>query len=136
MKKLFLTIAILGALATNTSAQDAKKPVANSKSELTIEQRAEKETLKATSALGLSDAQKTTFKKLITERFTTNKPIREKAKASTDKAEKQALRKQLKANNEKFFTSVNSMLTAEQQPKWADYRKKMQANKDASQQHD
>ena len=136
MKKLFLTIAVLGALATTAVAQDAKKAASNAQPELTVEQKAERETIKATAALGLSDAQKATFKKLATERFTTNKPLREKARASSDKAEKQALRKQLKANNEKFFTSVNSMLTPEQQPKWADYRKKMQANKDASQPHD
>ncbi len=129
MKKLFLTITVLGALATTAVAQDAKKATASNQPELTVEQKADRETKKATGTLSLSDAQKVTFKKLATERFTANKPLRDKAKASTDKTEKQELRKQLRANNEKFFASVNSMLTPEQQTKWADYKKKMEAGK-------
>lgn len=134
MKKLFLTIAVLGALATTAMAQDANKAAANHQPELTVEQKADKETTRIAGALGLSDAQKATFKKLAIERFSANKPLRDKAKASTDKTEKQNLRKQVKANNEKFFASVNSMLTPEQQTKWADHKKKMQNNnKDAHQ---
>lgn len=134
MKKLFLTISVLGALATTAVAQEAGKAAVNSQPEMTVEQKADKETTRAAGALGLSDAQKVTFKKLAVERFSANKPLRDKAKASTDKTEKQNLHKQVKANNEKFFSSVNSMLTPEQQTKWADHRKKMQANKDAAHQ--
>lgn len=131
MKKLFLTIAVFGALATTAIAQDARKAGTNNQSELTIEQRVDKQTTKATTALGLSEAQQVTFKKLVTERITANKSIRDKAKASNDKAEKKGLHEQIKANNEKFFASVNSMLTPEQQTKWANHRKKMQEkNKD------
>jgi hypothetical protein len=131
MKKLFLTIAVLGALATTAVAQNAKKAGANNQPELTVEQKADKETTRAAGALNLSDAQKATFKKLAMERFTANKPLREKAQASTDKTEKQNLRKQVKSNNEKFFSSVNSMLTPEQQTKWTEHKKKMQDKKDA-----
>ena len=130
MKKLFLTIAVLGALATTAVAQDGRKAANNNQPELTVEQKADKETTRAAGALGLSDAQKATFKKLAIERFTANKPLRDKAKASTDKTEKQNLHKQVKANNEKFFSAVGSMLTPEQQTKWADHRKKMAGNKD------
>lgn len=124
MKKLLLTISVLGALTTTAVAQN--RGAAGSQPELTVEQKAEKETARAANALSLSDAQKATYKKLITERFTANKPLREKAKASSDKAEKQKIREQVKANNEKFFASVNSMLTPEQQTKWADHKKKME----------
>lgn len=126
MKKVFLTLSILGALATTAVAQNGGRAATASQPELTAEQKADKETAKAATALSLSDAQKTTFKKLSIERFNANKPLREKAKASTDKNEKQKIREQVKANNEKFFTSVNSMLTPEQQVKWADRKKKMQ----------
>jgi hypothetical protein len=127
MKKLLLTIAALGALTFTAAAQNAgKSATASQQPALTAEQKAEKETTKATGALSLTDAQKATFKKLALERFTANMPLREKAKASTDKAEKQTLRSQIVANNDKFFTSVNAMLTPEQQTKWADHRKKMQ----------
>jgi hypothetical protein len=131
MKKLFLTIAVLGSLASAAVAQDAKKAASNSRSELTVEQRAEKETTKATGALGLSEVQKTTFKKLALERFTANKSLRDKAAASTDKTEKQNLHTQMKSNNEKFFSSVSSFLTPEQQTKWAEHKKKMQERKGA-----
>jgi LPS O-antigen subunit length determinant protein (WzzB/FepE family) len=124
MKKLFLTIAVLGALATTTMAQNANK-TANDQPALTVEQKADKETTRATAALGLSDAQKATFKKLAIERFSANKPLREQGRATTDKTQRQSIHDQIKKNNEKFFTSVNSMLTPEQQTKWADHRKKM-----------
>lgn len=127
MKKLFLTITVLGALTLSSAAQNGNK-AAGPQSEMTVEQRADKETTKATAALGLSDAQKTTFKKLALERFSANKPLREQAKATTDKTQRQSIHDQIKKNNEKFFTSVNSMLTPEQQTKWADHRKKMAAN--------
>lgn len=121
----------MGALVGTTVAQDAQKAAANNQPELTVEQKADKETTKAAGALSLSEAQKATFKKLALERFTANKPLREKAQASTDKTEKQNLRKQIKSNNEKYFASVNSILTPEQQTKWADHKKKMQDRKDA-----
>ena len=127
MKKLFLTITVLSALTLTSVAQDARKSAtASQQPVLTAEQRADKETTKATGALSLNDSQKATFKKLALERFTANMPLREKAKASTDKAQKQTLRTQILANNDKFFTTVNAMLTPEQQTKWAEHRKKMQ----------
>lgn len=134
MKKLFLTIAVLGALATTTVAQNANKTANSNQPVLTPEQKADKETTKAANALSLSDAQKTTFKKLALERFSANKPLREQAKASSDKAQKQTIREQIKKNNEKFFTSVNSMLTPEQQTKWTEHRKKMANNAKAEHQ--
>lgn len=132
MKKLFLTITVLGALATTTLAQNGNKVATNNnQAQLTPQQRADKETTKVTGALGLNESQKVTFNKLAVERFTANMPLREKAKATTDKTEKQNLHNQIKANNDKFFDTVNAMLTPEQQTKWADHRKKVQEkNKD------
>lgn len=126
MKKLLLTIAALGALTFTAVAQDASKTAAAT--ELTPDQKAENETKKATAALGLTDAQKVKFKQFSVERINANKPLREKAKASADKTEKQTLHAQVKANNEKYFNNVNAILTAEQQPKWAEHRKKVEAN--------
>jgi len=134
MKKLFLTIAVLGAFAFNSFAQDANKK-AGQEPQLTIEQRADKETQKAVVALSLSDTQKAKFKQFTIERFTANQPLREKAKATTNKADKDAIHAQMKANTDKYFTSVNGILTAEQQPKWADHKKKMDA-KHADRSHD
>lgn len=131
MKKLFLTITVLGALAFTSVAQNANRN-AGAQAPVTAEQRAEKETAKATTALGLNDSQKATFKKLAIERFNANKPLREKMKSTTNATEKESIHSQVKANNEKFFTTVNAMLTPDQQTKWTDHRKKMQAKRNAN----
>ena len=127
MKKLFLIITAFSALAFSAVAQNGNRTANDAK--LTPELRAEKQTDKASANLKLSDAQKSTFKKLSIERINANAPLKEKIKASTNKEEKQNLHKQVKANNEKFHASVNSMLTPEQQTKWAEHKKKMEANK-------
>ena len=127
MKKLILTITVLGALAFNSFAQDGNKKAQGQEPQLTIDQRADKETSKAAVVLTLTDAQKVKFKQFTVDRFTANQPLREKAKATTNKAEKETLHAQMKANTDKYFTNVNGILTAEQQPKWADHKKKMDA---------
>lgn len=134
MKKLFLTITVLGALAFTSVAQNANRKAAGTP--VTAEQKAEKETAKATSALGLNESQKTTFNKLAIERFNANKPLREKMKTASTPTEKDAIHTQIKANNDKFFNTVNAMLTPDQQTKWADHRKKMQERQKSNAQHD
>ena len=135
MKKLFLTITVLGALAFTSVAQNANRN-AGAQAPVTAEQKADKETSKATSALGLNESQKTTFKKLAVERFNANKPLRDKMKSASTSTEKESIHSQIKANNEKFFTTVNAMLTPDQQTKWADHRKKMQEKQKGNAQHD
>jgi len=133
MKKLLLTIAVSGALASTSMAQDANK-AANNQSTMTVEQKADKETAKATAVLSLSDTQKATYKKLAVERFSANKPLREQVKTTTDNTQKQLINDKINKNIEKFFASVNSILTPEQQVKWAEHRKKMaEAPKDEHQ---
>ena len=128
MKKLFLTIAAFSALTLTAVAQGDRTTAPAS--QMTPDQKADKETAKVTSALGLNASQQTTFRKLVMERATANKPLREKAKATTNKDEKQKLINQVKANNEKFHTTVNLMLTPDQQTKWADHKKKMEAKRE------
>lgn len=126
MKKLILTITVLGALTLTSVAQNGNK-VANTTEQLSPEQKADKETSKATAALGLNDSQKAKFKQFSLDRINANRPLREKAKASTDKTEKQALNTQFKANVEKFFSNVNGILNADQQLKWAEQKKNHEA---------
>lgn len=127
MKKLFLTIAAFSALTFTAVAQGDR--TATPASQLTPDQKADKETARATSALGLNASQQITFKKLVLERANANQPIREQAKATSNKDEKQKFFNQVKANNEKFHTTVNLMLTPDQQTKWADHKKKMDAKR-------
>ena len=128
MKKLLLTICAVGALTLTGAAQGERKSApAGSETQMTPEQRAESQTKKAIAVLNLTATQQTEFKKLLLDKIKLNQPLKEKAKSTTDANEKQKLIGQVKANNEKFYTSVNAMLTAEQQPKWAEHKKKMEA---------
>lgn len=137
MKKLFLTLAAVSALTFTSIAQDAKKQgTASEQAPLTPEQRADKETTKATTALSLNEDQKAKFKTYALDRIRSNRALREKAKASTDKTEKQKLHQEAKANNDKFYNNVNSILNADQQVKWADHKKKQEAKKAADKQHE
>jgi periplasmic protein CpxP/Spy len=133
MKKLLLTIAAFSALtfagiAQNDTAQPAQK--------LSPEQRADKQTDKVATHLNLSDAQKSAFKKLTMERINQNQPLKQKMNATKNKEERTAIQNQIKANNDKFFASVNSMLTPEQQTKWVEHRKKMEAGHKDPDHHD
>lgn len=125
MKKLFLTISVFSALTFSAVAQNEKTATpSSSQPQLTPEQKADKETAKATSALVLNESQKAKFKQFSLDRITANRALRAKA---TTKEEKQKTHELVKANNDKFFTSVNALLTPEQQTKWVDHKKKMEA---------
>ncbi len=127
MKKLLLTICALSALTFSGLAQGSKTAQPATEQQ-TPEERATKETNMIAANLGLTDAQKTKFKQFALDRVAANKPLKEKIRnAATTKEERQTIHAQVKANNEKFFANVNGMLTAEQQPKWADHKKKVEA---------
>lgn len=133
MKKILLTLAAFGALTFTAAAQnDAKKAAQEN---MTPEQRADKETKHATEKLGLSTDQAAKFKVYSLERARSNKALREQAK-NTPKEERPKLKEQRKANNDKFFANVNSILNAEQQTKWAEHKKKMQEKQAKNEAHD
>lgn len=126
MKKLFLTLAAFTAITFSAVAQDAQKTAGTEQTPLTPEQKADKETKHAVAKLGLSEDQQAKFKVYAIERARSNKALKEKAKASTNKEEKNKLHAEAKANNEKFYSNVNAILNADQQVKWAEHKKKMQ----------
>lgn len=133
MKKILLTLAAFSALTFTAAAQnDAKKAAQEN---MTPEQRADKETKNATEKLGLSTDQAAKFKVYSLERARSNKALREQAK-NTSKEERPKLKEQRKANNDKFFANVNSILNAEQQVKWAEHKKKMQEKQAKNEAHD
>lgn len=137
MKKIFLTLAAFSALTFSVAAQNTQKTAANAEqAPLTPEQKADKETANAAAKLGLNDDQKAKFKVYALDRIRSNKALREKAKASTNAEEKKSLHTESKANHEKFFTNVNSILTADQQTKWANHKKKMEEKRDKKQHQD
>jgi hypothetical protein len=133
MKKLLLTLAAFSALTFSGISQNNRTAQTV---QLTPEQKAEKQTEKVAMHLTLSDAQKSTFKKLTVERINQNQPLKQKIKSTSNKEERMKLHNQVKANNEKFYNSVNSMLTPAQQTKWAEHKKKMEAGHKNAEQHD
>lgn len=133
MKKILLTLAAFSALTFTAAAQDDAKKAAQEN--MTPEQRADKETKNATEKLGLSTDQAAKFKVYSLERARSNKALREQAK-TTSKEERPKLKEQRKANNDKFFANVNSILNAEQQVKWAEHKKKMQEKQAKNEAHD
>lgn len=138
MKKLFLTIAAISALTLTSAAQNHQKTAAGTENaNLTPEQKADKETNNSASKLNLTEDQKAKFKVFALDRIRSNKAVREKIKTAPSDAEKQKLHSEIKANSEKFFSNVSGILTADQQAKWADHKKKMEAKRaDKNQQHD
>jgi hypothetical protein len=136
MKKLILTLAAFSALTFSAVAQNNQKTAGSEQSAMTPEQKAEKETKNATEKLGLNADQQAKFKVYSLERARTIRSLREKAKASTNKEEKQKLRAEGKTVNDKYFANVNSILTADQQVKWAEHKKKMDAKRNKNQAQD
>jgi hypothetical protein len=134
MKKLFLTIAAFSALTFAVAQNDRTAQPAQV--QLSPEKKAEKQAEKVANHLNLSDAQKSAFKKLTIERMNQNMPLKQKMKSTTNKEERMSIQKQIRANNDKFFTSVNSMLTPDQQTKWVEHKKKMEASHKSPDQHD
>lgn len=125
MKKLLLTIAAFSAFTFVSTAQNnSKTATSTEQAAMTPEQKADKETKHAVGKLGLNDAQQAKFKVYALDRARSNKALREKGKNAT-KEERLKYRAEAKANNDKFYANVNTILTSDQQVKWAEHKKKM-----------
>ncbi len=136
MKKIIILLAACLSLNTAMNAQDMQKDPGKmgmgkgKKQDWTPEQRAEKGAKWAEKALGLNADQKAKWQAAALTRLQANGPLREKVKATKDKAERQKLREEIKSNMSNFDTSVNGFLTAEQKTKWDEIKKKkMEAHK-------
>ncbi len=125
MKKLLLSIAIVGLFTTAAHAQAAKQASSDQPTQ-TAEQKAIEQTQKASKQLGLSIDQESKFKGFALERINTIAPLKQKMKSSSDKTAKQATQNEIKAAREKFFSNVNAILNADQQVKWANHKKKLE----------
>lgn len=136
MKKLFLTIAAISALTFVSKAQNNSKTAESTEqTTMTPEQKADKETKTAVVKLGLDEAQQAKFKVYALDRARSNKALREKGKTAT-KEERLKYRAEAKTNNDKFHANVNTILTPDQQVKWAEHKKKMDEKHAKNQAHD
>jgi hypothetical protein len=133
MKKILLTLSVISALTFSAAAQTERKSA--TKEQMSPEQRAEKESGHAMNQLGLDATQKAKFKQLVIDRINANKPLQEKAKATSDDAVKQSLHAQMKANGDKFYAAVEAMLNDTQKTAWATHKAERESKKAAAQKH-
>ena len=135
MKKLF--IAALLFVGIVSFAQDInQKPTRDQREKLTPEQRSEKNLQKLTADLNLDKKQQEQVKQLLAERRAKAEKFRDarkdkKGTKPTD-AEKEAFKKQMKAENEASDAKMKAILTADQFTKWTALKKE---NKDKRQHH-
>lgn len=125
MKKLF--IAALLFVGIVSFAQDMnQKPARDQREKLTPEQRNEKHLQKLTSDLNLDKKQQEQVKQLLTERSAKAEKFREARKDNKTKPtaeEREAFKKQFKAEKEANDAKMKSILNADQYTKWTALKK-------------
>lgn len=125
MKKLF--IAVLLFVGIVSFAQDVnQKPTRDQREKLTPEQRNEKHLQKLTSDLNLDTKQQEQVKQLIAERSAKAEKFRTDRKNSKTKptdAEREAFKKQMKADKEANDAKMKAILNADQYTKWTALKK-------------
>lgn len=132
MKKLILSAIACTALCLgqmNAQTANATGAVKTQKAEMTPEQESAKHAAKLTRELGLTEDQKAKVQAYDLERINANAPLKEKAQSAANDTDKKAARQQIKANNEKFEASVQSVLTDDQKAKWETHKKEMEAKR-------
>ena len=127
-----LSLALVTGLALTSIAQDTKGASATTeKKQHTPEEQAKKSTEWAVKNLGLDADQKTKWQAAVLERATANAPLHEKMKGATTPEDRKAARQQVKGNMEKFNTTVNTFLNADQKTKWEKFKADKKAKHDA-----
>lgn len=125
MKKLF--IAALLFVGIVSFAQDInQKPAKDQREKLTPEQRSEKHLQKLTSDLNLDKNQQEQVKQLLAERTAKAEKFREDRKNNKTKPtaeEKEAFKKQMKADKDAADAKMKAILNADQYTKWTALKK-------------
>lgn len=123
MKKVILTAIMVSGLSLINIAQNSNSTMSSNapkeqRKKLTADERAAKDTQWAVDKLGLTADQKTKWQAAVIERVNANDAIKEKFRGSTTPEERANLKTQMKANSDKFDTTVNGFLTADQKTKF------------------
>lgn len=119
MKKIMLALAFAAGLSSVTMAQNTKhQHEKGDKAQMSPEDRAKKSANRAEKEFGLSADQKTKWEAATLERIKANAPLRDKMKGPTTPDERKKIHGDVKANNEKFETTVKGFLTADQKTKF------------------
>lgn len=126
MKKLILSLILASGMACSLQAQNhqnAHSKQSHQREKLSPDERARREADKAEKQLGLSAEQKAKWEAAVLGRVAANMPLKEKLSGSTTPEERQEIRRQLKDNRDKFETSVDAFLNADQKTKFAELKK-------------
>ena len=136
MKKLFLSVAVMGALSFSAVSQnDQKKAQTDQNTVMTPEQKSDKQLANATKLLNLTEGQKVKFRQFALEKNTAIYALKEKEKGA-DKTTVNDLKAQAQTYREKFRANVKSILNLDQQTKFAEILKKMdEANAEHNHNH-
>lgn len=131
MKKLF--IAALLFIGMVSFAQDINQKTAHDQKEkLTPEQRSEKHLQKLTSELSLDKKQQEQFKQLLAEKSAKAEKFRNAKKDNKTKPtteEREAFKKEIKAEKEATDVKVKAILSADQYAKWTALKKDHKSHK-------
>jgi len=123
MNKLILALCLVSSFMTRSWAQTlTPAPAVTSQSKehknRSPEEHAKKDAQHAEQKLGLSPDQKAKWELAALERAKANQPLKEKMQGSTTPEERKNLHKQVKANTDRFNTTVVALLTPEQKTKF------------------
>lgn len=125
MKKVFIAALLFAGMVS--FAQDINQKAGHDHREkLTPEQRTEKQLQKLTSELNLDKKQQEQFKLLLSEKNAKAEKFKETRKDSKTKPnaeEKEAFKKQIKAEKEANDAKIKSILNANQYAKWTALKK-------------
>ncbi|PXY40456.1 hypothetical protein DMB65_12690 [Flavobacterium cheongpyeongense] len=137
MKKLLITALLFVGIASFAQDGDEgdmdQRPAREQRERLTPEQRNEKQLKKLTADLTLDTKQQEQVKQLIAERSAKTEKLREARKEQKEKGTKltaeqrEALRKEMKAEADANDAKMKGILTADQYTKW---KKIQEENKD------
>jgi periplasmic protein CpxP/Spy len=112
-----LLLSFVWTATVNAQNKDKQKnPSSEKKQALTPEQRAQKQTDKLQSKLGLTEEQKLKVYDLNLNRIKQNQALREKNKGNS---EQKGSKEEFQKIRTDFDTQLNAILTADQQTKWA-----------------
>jgi Spy/CpxP family protein refolding chaperone len=128
MKHAMLTLGFVAALATGLQAQSQEampSPASQQQAtkQLSPSERAKKDAERAGKQLSLSEDQKAKWEAASLERINANTPIKQKLESCTTPEERKTYRSQLRANQEKYHTTVTALLTPEQKAKYDQMKK-------------
>jgi hypothetical protein len=123
MRQAILTLVMAAGLAMAGNAQDVQAaPGTNNRMQAdrnaSPQDRARHNADRAEKDLGLTADQKAKWEAAVLERATANEPLKKQMDGATTPDQRKQIRQQMKANEDKFETTVSTFLSADQKTKY------------------